>query len=92
MKTKKGFVALMIWAIDRDVMNIAMLEALQWFEKDAWAMYRTYTDPSSELFCKNIIGQNPIDVFIDYILFYAKMHVQRGIKDYGKYNKDIVSF
>lgn len=91
MKTKKGFIALMIWAIDRDCMNISVLEAMQKFKKDALAMYETYTTPG-ELFCKNIIGQNPVNVFIDYVLFYAKMHVVSGIKDYGKYNKDIVSF
>lgn len=92
MKTKKGFVALMIWAIDRDCINIPMLKALEWFNRDAWAMYKTYTNPNNELFCKNIVGQNPINVFIDYVLFYAKMHVVSGIKSYGKYDKDIVSF
>ena len=82
----------MVWAIDVDALNIPVEKCWEMFQRDAWGMYKTYTDPNSELFCKNLVGENPIDVFIDYILFYAKMHVQSGIISYGTYDKYIINY
>lgn len=63
------------------------------FQRDAWGIYRNYTDPSDELlYCPNIIGKNPIDVMTDYTLCYAKMHVISGIKNYGKYDTMIKQY
>jgi hypothetical protein len=89
---KDAFVALMVWAIDVDALNISVEKCWEMFQRDAWGMYKTYTDPNSELFCKNLVGENPIDVFIDYILFYAKMHVQSGIISYGVYDNTILNY
>lgn len=89
---RKNLLALMIWAIDVDSLSINIEKNLEWFLKDAWEMYKTYTDPSDELlYCPNIVGQNPLDMFTDYILMYAKMHVQSGILSYGKLDIQILN-
>ena len=82
----------MIWAIDVDALNIPVEKCWEMFQRDAWSMYKTYTDPNSELFCEILVEENPLNVFIEYTLFYAKMHVQSGIASYGVYDKDILSY
>lgn len=63
------------------------------FQRDAWGIYRNYTDPSDKLlYCPNLVGKNPIDVMVDYTLSYAKTAVVSGIRDYGKYNKLIKNY
>lgn len=92
MKTKKGFIALMIWAIDVDALSLSIEKCWEMFQRDAWAMYRTYTDPSDKLlYCPNCVRKNPLDFMIEYVIFYAKAHVQSGTRSYGKYNKDILT-
>ena len=82
----------MVWAIDVDALSLPVEKCWNKFREDAWCVYKTYTDPNTELYCKNLVGENPLDVFIDYILFYAKMHVQSGIISYGTYDKYIINY
>lgn len=85
MGTRKGFVAFMIWATDAGVLEMPVIEAVKKFREDAEKIYKTFTS-GDELHCKNLIGQDPIEMFIDYVLFYAKVHVESGIKSYQEYD------
>ena len=88
-----NLLALMVWAIDRDLLETPVLNAWELFQKDAIRCQKTYTDPSDELlFCKNVVGMNPIEFFTDYVLFYAKCNVINGTGSYGKYNKFITNY
>jgi hypothetical protein len=63
------------------------------FQRDAWGIYRNYTDPSDELlYCPNLVGKNPIDVMVDYTLCYAKMWVISGTRNYGRYDELIKNY
>jgi hypothetical protein len=85
--------AFMVWAIDRDTLDLPLIKQWRWFKRDSQAVYDTYTDPSDELlYISSIVGQNPLDVFTDYILCYAKMHVISGIRNYGKYDELIKNY
>lgn len=82
-----NLLALTVWAIDMDLMDIPVLNALDLFRKDAVRCQKTYTDPNDEiLFCKNVVGMDPIEFFTDYVLSYAKSRVISGICSYGKYD------
>ena len=62
------------------------------FQRNAWGIYKTYTDPNDELlYCPNLVDKDPIEVMADYTLFYAKAAVASGIRDYGIYNKLIIN-
>ena len=88
-----NLLALMVWAIDRDLLETPVLNAWELFQKDAIRCQKTYTDPSDELlFCKNVVGMNPIEFFTDYVLSYAKCNVISGIDSYGKYDKFITNY
>ena len=83
----------MVWAIDRDLLETPVLRAWELFQRDAVRCQKTYTDPSDELlFCKNVVGMNPIEFFTDYVLSYAKSNVISGISSYGTYDKYIVNY
>ena len=83
----------MVWAIDVDALSLPFEKAWEMFQRDAWGIYRNYTDPSDELlYIPRLAGQNPLDVFTDYILCYAKMHVISDIRDYGKYDERILNY
>ena len=84
--------ALMVWAIDVDALILPVTKCWEMFQRDGWGIYKTYTDPNSELYCPNLVGKNPIDVMTDYTLSYAKTAVVSGIRDYGKYNKSIKNY
>lgn len=85
--------ALMVWAIDRDLLETPVPRAWELFQRDARGIYKNYTDPSDELlYCPNLVGKNPIDVMTDYTLCYAKMWVISGIRSYGKYDKSIKNY
>lgn len=92
MKTKNGLIAFMIWAIRSQCMNLPIERGYEVFKEDAWKMYKTFTDPSEEYYCKNLVGKDYVEVFIDYIMIYAKMHVQSGIISYGGYDKHILRY
>jgi len=90
---KNVLLALMIWAIDVDALSLPMTKCWEMFQRDAWAMYKTYTDPNDELlYCPNLIGCNPLEVMVDYTLSYAKMHVISGIKSYGNLDRKIKNY
>ena len=82
----------MIWAIDTDALNVPVEKCWDKFKEYAWSVYKTYTDPNTELYCEGLAKENPIDVFVDYILCYAKMHVQSNIISYGVYDKYIMNY
>ena len=90
---KQTLLALMVWAIDVDALSLPVEKCWEMFQRDAWGVYRNYTDPSDELlYCPNLIGKNPIDVMVDYTLCYAKMWVISGIRNYGKYDELIKNY
>lgn len=83
----------MVWAIDRDLLETPVLKAWELFQRDAVGCQKTYTDPSDELlYCKSVVGMNPIEFFTDYVLFYAKSNVISGTGSYGKYDKYIADY
>ena len=85
--------AFMVWAIDVDALSLPVTKCWEMFQRDAWGIYKNYTDPSDELlYCPNLIGKNPIDVMVDYTLCYAKMWVISGIRNYGKYDELIKNY
>ena len=85
--------AFFVWAIDVDALSLPVEKCWEMFQRDAWGIYKNYTDPSDELlYCPNLIGKNPIDVMVDYTLSYAKMWVISGIRNYGKYDKAIMNY
>jgi len=85
--------AFIVWAIDVDALSLPLTKCWEMFQRDAWGVYKTYTNPSDELlYCPNLVGKNPIDVMVDYTLSYAKTAVVSGIRDYGKYNKSIKNY
>ena len=52
LMNKQNLLALMVWAIDRDLLETPVLKAWELFQKDAVGCQKTYTDPSDELlFC-----------------------------------------
>ena len=90
---KEVLLAFMVWAIDVDALNLPVTKCWEMFQRDAWGIYRNYTDPSDELlYCPNLVGKNPIDVMTDYTLAYAKSEVISGIRNYGKYDELIKSY
>lgn len=90
---KQTLLALMVWAIDRDLLETPVSEAWELFQGDAVRSQKTYTDPSDELlFCENVVGMNPIEFFTDYVLSYAKCNVISGITSFGRYDKLITDY
>ena len=90
---KNNLLALMVWAIDRDLLETPLLKAWKLFQKDAIGCQKIYTDPSDELlFCKNVVGMNPIEFFTDYVLSYAKCNVISGTGSYGIYDNYLINY
>lgn len=90
---RKVLLAFVVWAIDVDALNLPFKKCWEMFQRDAWGIYRNYTDPSDkQLYCPNLVGKNPIDVMADYTLCYAKAAVVSGIRDYGRYNESIKNY
>lgn len=85
--------ALFVWAIDVDALSLPVEKCWEMFQRDAWGIYKNYTDPSDELlYCPNLVGKNPIDVMVDYTLCYAKMWVMSGIRNYDKCDELIKNY
>ena len=85
--------AFFVWAIDVDALSLPVEKCWEMFQRDAWGIYRNYTDPSDELlYIPSLIGKDPLDVFTDYILSYAKSEVISGIRNYGKYDTMIKQY
>ena len=90
---KQTLLALIVWAIDIDGFSLPFTKAWEMFQRDAEKMHRTFTNPSHpEDYCPGLVDKKPLDVMVEYTLFYAKMHVQSGIRDYGKLNRQITKF
>jgi len=90
---RMNLLALMVWAIDRDLLETPVLKAWELFQKDAVGCQSIYTDPSDELlFCKNVVGMNSIEFFTDYVLSYAKCNVISGIDSYGIYDNYLINY
>ena len=90
---RNTMLAFFVWAIDVDALSLPVEKCWEMFQRDAWGIYRNYTDPSDELlYCPNLVGKNPIDVMVDYTLCYAKSEVISGIRNYGKYDELIKSY
>ena len=90
---RNTMLAFFVWAIDVDALSLPVEKCWEMFQRDAWGISRNYTDPSDELlYCPNLVGKNPIDVMVDYILCYAKMWVISGIRNYGKYDELIKNY
>jgi len=85
--------ALMVYAMDRDCLDLPIQKVVELFNKSAKGMYETYTDPIEVLlYIPHLLNITPVEFFIDYILFYAKTHVQSGLRSYGKYNEIILKY
>jgi len=89
---KNVMLAFYVWAIDCDALSLPVEKCWEMFQRDAWGMYRTYTNPNDELFCANLVGKDPIEVMTDYTLSYAKMYVISGVRNYGKYDELIKNY
>ena len=99
MSTKKltnspwHLTALMVYAMDRDCLDLPIQKVVELFKKDAKGMYETYTDPIEVLlYIPRLLNITPVEFFIDYILFYAKTHVESGLRSYGKYDETILKY
>lgn len=87
-----NLLALMVWAIDRDLLETPVIKALELFRKDAVGCQKIYTDPSDELlFCENVVGMDPIEFFTDYVLSYARCNVISSNTSYGVYDNCLVN-
>lgn len=85
--------ALMVYAMDRDCLDLPIQKVVEDFEKKAKGMYETYTDPIDVLlYIPHLLNVTPVEFFIDYILFYAKAHVESGLRSYGSYDKQILKY
>ena len=83
----------MVWAIDRDMLSFPVSEALELFRRDAIGCRGIYTDPTDELlYIRGMENVNPIEFFTDYVLCYAKSRLISGLRDYGKYEKEIINY
>ena len=90
---RNTMLALFVWAIDVDALSLPVEKCWEMFQRDAWGVYRNYTDPSDALlYCPSLVGKNYIEVMTDYTLCYAKMWVTSGIRNYGKYDELIKNY
>jgi len=90
---KETLLALMCYALDRDLLSLPVSRVLQLFKNDAAALKKTYSDPEDELlYIKGIENVEDIDFFTDYVLCYSKMDSISGLRDYGKYNEELIKY
>ena len=83
----KKLLALSIYALDKGMMHLPVTKVLEEFETDAVGCKDIYTDPEDRtLYIESLIDKDPIEFFVDYVLFYAKARVESGISDYGILN------
>lgn len=85
--------ALMVYAMDKDCLDLPIQKVVGLFRRDARGMYETYTDPIEVLlYIPHLLNITPVEFFIDYILFYAKAHIESGLRSYGKYDESITKY
>lgn len=84
---QKVLLAIMVYAMDRDMLQLPVELVIEEFKKDAVKCYNTFTDPSTNLYCENLLRKDPVEVMADYVLSYARSWVLSDIRSYGKYDK-----
>lgn len=90
---KDVLTAFIVWAVDTDNLNLPVLKAWGEFVEDAFNMLKVYTDADDKLlFCKDLVGADPIEFFTDYILCYAKMKMLSDVESYGKLGDTIIMY
>lgn len=88
-----NLLALIVWAIDRDLLETPVLKVWELFQKDAVECQKTYTASSDELLlCKNGAGKSPVEFFTGYVLSHAKCDVISGTSNYGRYNNYLLNY
>ena len=82
---QKNLVALLVWAQETENTFAPIEETLKGFIKNGEKMQEVYTDPDDPLlFMPDVAEQDAMDFFTDYVLCYAQMDVNSGLRDYGK--------
>lgn len=67
--------ALCIWAKDTNRLSMPLSQAISEFEATGKGMLENYTDPTdTSLYCKDLVGSNPVEFFTDYVLFYNSLN------------------
>jgi len=89
----QNLLALMVWAIDRDLLKVPVQKAWELFVKDAVGCQKIYTDPTDELlYSQHVVSMTPIEFFTDYVLFYAKPAALESKDYYGTYTHEILNY
>ena len=88
----RDLLAITVYATDRNLLSRPLVEVLDEFNDSAHNCWRTYTDVENcpELFISSLVFVHPLNMFVDYVLFYAAMHVVSGIKSYGRIDQYIL--
>lgn len=84
---QKVLLAIMVYAIDRDMLKLPVELVIEAFKQDAVKCYDTFTDPDTDLYCENLLAKDPAEVMAEYVLSYARSWMLSGIRSYGKYDK-----
>ena len=67
--------ALCIWAKSTNRLDMSLSQAIVEFIETGKNILSNYTDPAdTSLFCKDLVGYDPIKFFTEYILFYDSLH------------------
>mgnify|MGYP003410379291 CR=1 FL=1 len=67
--------ALCMWAKETDRLSMPLSQAVREFEATSRGMLENYTDPTDTLlYCKDLVGYDPVKFFTEYILFYDSLH------------------
>lgn len=89
----RNYLALMVWAIDRDLLDVPVAKAVELFYNDAVRCYRSYNDPSDILlYCKHAVSMDSVEFFTDYVLCCARVDLLNNNRTYGKYNSRIMNY
>lgn len=87
------YLALMAFAIDKGIMSRPVEDVIKQFNTTAPAVMANYTcKMDKSLYIEELVGSDPIDFFIDYVLCYAQWTVESGSEMFGIYNKDILRY
>lgn len=67
--------ALCMWSKDTNRLDMTLSQAIVEFRETGRCMLENYTDPTdTSLYCKDLVGYDPIKFFTEYILFYDSLH------------------
>jgi hypothetical protein len=92
----RTFVAWLVWAVDTDQLSLPVDQAWENFKQNAESLKRTFTDPKEPaFFCEKCVGESPIEMMTDYVLFFAKTRIigdwsDNGSSQYGKLTETIL--